>query len=140
MLYSRFSLVTYFIHSINSVYMSTPISQFFPAFSRSSLDFYFPQSFLVSLLHRLAGSTIQGCLGGLGPHSSLLCKCISSLASGQLGICDEFVMVPSPTSVTSRNSLSNPCLVCQLAARAGLQLQDGGAPGPPCSCAATWPW
>ena len=29
-LYSRFSLVIYFIHSINSVYMSIPISQFIP--------------------------------------------------------------------------------------------------------------
>ena len=29
-LYSRFSLVTYFIHSINNVYMSIPISQFIP--------------------------------------------------------------------------------------------------------------
>ena len=29
-LYSRFSLVIYFIHSINSVYMSTPVSQFIP--------------------------------------------------------------------------------------------------------------
>ena len=38
-------------------------------------------------------------------------------------------------NVTSRNSLSNPCLVCQLAARTGLQLQDSGAPGPPCSLA-----
>ena len=27
-LYSRFSLVTYFMHSINSIYMSIPISQF----------------------------------------------------------------------------------------------------------------
>ena len=34
-LYSRFSLVMYFIHSINSVHMSTPISQFitYPQFS-----------------------------------------------------------------------------------------------------------
>ena len=40
-----------------------------------------------------------------------------------------------PMNVTSRNSLSNPCLVCQLAARTGLQLQDSGAPGPPCSLA-----
>ena len=29
-LYSRFSLVIYFIHSINSVYVSIPISQFLP--------------------------------------------------------------------------------------------------------------
>ena len=29
-LYSRFSLVIYFMHSINSVYMSIPISQFIP--------------------------------------------------------------------------------------------------------------
>jgi len=29
-LYSRFSLVTFFIHSIKSVYMSIPISQFIP--------------------------------------------------------------------------------------------------------------
>ena len=29
-LYSRFSLVIYFIHSINSAYMSIPISQFIP--------------------------------------------------------------------------------------------------------------
>ena len=31
MLYSRFSLVIYFIHHINSVYMSVPISQFIPS-------------------------------------------------------------------------------------------------------------
>ena len=30
-LYSRLSLVVYFIHSINSVYMSVPISQFISA-------------------------------------------------------------------------------------------------------------
>ena len=30
LLYSRFSLVIYFMHTINSVYMSIPISQFIP--------------------------------------------------------------------------------------------------------------
>ena len=30
MLYNRFSIVTYIIHSITSVYMSIPVSQFIP--------------------------------------------------------------------------------------------------------------
>ena len=35
MLYNMFSLVIYFMHSINSVYVSTPISQFLPVFPPS---------------------------------------------------------------------------------------------------------
>ena len=35
-------------------------------------------------------------------------------------------------TVTSRNSLLNLWLVCQVVAQTGLQLQDNGAPGPPC--------
>ena len=41
MLYSRFLLVIYFIHSINTVYMSIPISQFLPP---SPIDLVFTLS------------------------------------------------------------------------------------------------
>ena len=43
-LYSRFSLVTYFIHSINSVYMSVPISHFIPPPRPTPRNFFILQN------------------------------------------------------------------------------------------------
>ena len=52
-LYSRFSLVVYFRHSINSVYMSIPISQFipFPPFPLGVHVFILSICVSISLLH-----------------------------------------------------------------------------------------
>ena len=52
-LHSRFSLVIYFIHGIDSVYMSVPVSQFIPpplSPLRSTSDFYVSISALIRLI------------------------------------------------------------------------------------------
>ena len=49
-LYSRFSLVTYFLHSIDSIYMSVPISQFIPPPTSPLVSILFCKSVSLSLL------------------------------------------------------------------------------------------
>ena len=83
-LYSRFSLVIYFMHSINSVYMSIPISQFIPSplppwypcvcSLHLCLYFCFANKIIYTILHSYSFFKkkylfIFGCAG-----SSLLCE------------------------------------------------------------------